>query len=338
MSEKILIFMPGTIGDLITAIPAMQRIRNFHRNAEIHFYNSRFCKNDIHRTLLDHMNLFDKTFFRQVPERITQQPWKRISNWYLLFREHYNIIYELPCNTLTPKYMFKAFRAGKVFAPDCLEPAGVPRFRYLLNFLADSGIPRTDGDEVVNWNFQPEEIINAEAWFSKIKIPEEYTPFIVCTGGKSPLQHWPLERYAEFLKKIVPEYRLFPVFVGVGADEEDAGYLIKECGMGVFSQNVGPLSLREMILAFQNFKFYLGNDTGILHIAGAAGIPSLSVSSARAPENFWTPLNDLKHISVVADVACKNCRRNYCYHKNSVPCMENIKVQDLLKKILQIYC
>ena len=103
MPEKILVFMPGTIGDLITAIPAMQQIRNFHRNAEIHLYNSRFCKNDIHRTLLDHMNLFDKAFFRQVPERLMQQPWKRISNWYLLFREHYDIIYELPCNTLTPK-------------------------------------------------------------------------------------------------------------------------------------------------------------------------------------------------------------------------------------------
>ena len=333
MSEKILVFATGTIGDMITAFPAMQRIREHHKDAEIHLYNSRFCKNDIHTTLFQHLNFFDKMIFQQVPEKLYQKPWKRLLNWFMIYREHYDIIYELPCNTLTPKVMMKSFGAGKLYSPDILEPNGVPRFRFLLDFLSDCGIPRKDGDETVNWNFQPEEIRNAEKWFAKIQIPDGYIPFVMCTGGKSPLQHWPLDRYAEVLKKIVPEHKLFPVFVGSPADAADAEYLKKECGLGIFSQDIGNISLREMIIAFKHFKFYLGNDTGILHIAGASGIPSLAISSARDPFAYWTPLNGDKHFSIVADVVCRNCRKNQCSEQSIPICIEKISVYELVDQL-----
>lgn len=332
MKKKILIFSPGTIGDIITAMPAIQRIRSFHNDSEIHFYNSRFVKNDIHRTLFDNLDLFDKSFFQQVPEKLFQNPWERIRNWHLLFREHYDILYELPCNTLTPKSMLKAFGTKKIAALDKLDPNGVPRYRFLLNFLADCGIPRIENDECINWNFQAEEIEAAENWFRKIQIPAGYSPIIVCTGGKSPLQHWPLDRYAMVLGEIIPKYRLFPIFVGAPSDESDATYLMRACKSGVFSQTVGPISLRELILVFKKNKLYIGNDTGILHLAGASGIPCFVISSARAAANYWAPIGKKSQI-ITADVPCKNCKKNSCPYTPEIPCMKEIHCDDVLRRI-----
>lgn len=331
MQKKILVIANGTIGDIITAMPAMQRICTFYKDDIVHLYNTRIVSNNIHATLFDHIDWFDQMDFKIVSESLFRDIFTRISNWCHIFSEHYDIIYELPGNFLMPKVMLKAFGAKKICSPDEIISNGVPRFRYLLQQLADNGIPRVDGDEFINWNFQSGEIDSAENWFAKIEVPAGFTPFIVCTGGKSPVQHWPLDRYAEVLKTIVPKYHLFPVFVGAGSDEVDAEYLIKECGFGVFSQDVGPISLREMIIAFKHLKFYLGNDTGILHIAGAAGIPCIGISSARAFENFWTPLGR-DHQIITSDVPCKGCRDNICNHENPVFCLNRISADDVLEK------
>ena len=335
MKKKILVIANGTIGDIVTAMPAMQKICTYHKDDIVHLYNTRIVANDIHKTLFDHLDWFDRMDFRVVSDSLYRSIFQRFSNWWNIFSEHYDIIYELPGNFLMPKKMLKAFGAKKICSPEVLEPRGVPRFRYLLQQLEQCGIPRFAEDENIDWNFQPEEISAAEEWLSRIRIPVGFTPFIVCTGGKSPVQHWHLGRYAEVLKKIVPEYHLFPVFVGAGGEKKDAEYLITECGAGVFSQDIGPLSLREMILVFRNFKFYFGNDTGILHLAGAAGIPCMGISSARAFENFWTPLGRDHHI-MTADVPCKGCRRNQCLQKSQVLCLDKIQSAEVLSEAAMI--
>ena len=331
--KKILIFAQGTIGDMITALSAMQKIRNFYKEDVIHLHNTYPGSNDVHKTLFEHLNLFDKMFFSQVKYSFFSSVFQRFRNWFRLFLEHYDAIYEFPNNQLSPKWILRAFCAKKICTIHELNPSGIPRYRYLLNFLADCGIPRTDGDEVVNWNFQPEEIAAAKEWFSRIPVPQGYTPFVMCTGGKSQIQHWHLERYAEVLKKIVPEYHLFPVFVGVDHDRKDAEFLIKECGMGIFSQDIGVISLREMIIAFNNFKLYLGNDTGILHLAGAAGIPSVSVSSARDPIKYWNPLNGQLHKTAVADISCKWCRKDNCDRPENLTCINKVSVKNVFRMI-----
>ena len=315
---------------MITNLPAMKQIREFYKEDEIHLHNTYPGKNDVHKTLFEHLNLFDKLSFTPVKLSLFASVFQRLKNLYHIRSEKYDIIYDLPGNNLSPKWMFRLFGAKKVVAMDVLEPEGGPRFRFLLNFLAENGIPRRENDESVDWNFQPDEISAAETWFSKLRLPDGYKPFLVCTGGKSPLQHWPLERYAEVLKKIIPEYGLYPVFVGTGSDAVDAEYLINECGTGVFSQDIGPLSLREMILVFKKFHFYLGNDTGILHLAGAAGIRTFSLSPARDPHNYWRPLNDLLHHGFVANIACKECRRNECSKGEKDCCINLISTKELI--------
>lgn len=335
MKRKILIFAQGTIGDMITAMPAMKRIRDFFPDDILHLHNTYPLTNDIHKTLFDHLDWFDEMHFSQVRESLFASIRQRFENWSRLFWNHYDMIYEFPNNRQTPRWILKSFCARQLYSMRRLDPHGVPRYRFLLDFLADCGIPRTDGDETIHWNFQPEEQDRAEQWFAKLPIPQGHVPFVMCTGGKSKAQHWPLERYAEILKSIVPRHHLFPVFVGGPADAADAEYLKNECGAGVFAQADGSVSLREMVIAFRHFRFYFGNDTGVLHLAGAAGIPCVAISSARDPEKYWLPLGK-GHQNIVADVRCRECRKNECPHGSPVSCMDKISCPMVLNALFKI--
>ena len=128
--KKILILANGTIGDIVTAMPAMKRICDVHRDDKVHLYNTRIVKNDIHKTLFEHLDWFDRMTFKVVPDSLLKAPWKRFANWYSIRREHYDIIYELPGNFLMPKFMLNAFGAGIIYSPEKIDPKGKPRHRF----------------------------------------------------------------------------------------------------------------------------------------------------------------------------------------------------------------
>jgi ADP-heptose:LPS heptosyltransferase len=335
MAKKILIFAQGTIGDMVTAMPAMKRLRDFHRGDELHLHNTYPGTNDCHRTLFDHLGWFEKMRFTNVEPGLFSSPFRRFGNWCALFAEHYDVIYELPNNRLSPKWLLRAFGAKKLVALDKIEPDGVPRSRFLLDFLAANGIPRVPGDEHIDFAFTPEEKQRADAWFDALPIPDGKTPFALCVGGKNPLQHWPLDRYAAVLKDLLREKPLFPVVFGSIGERGDAKRLIRECGCGVFSQDMEPLTLREMIPVLSRCRFYFGNDTGIMHLAGAAGIPIIGICSARAPHNYWRPLSDSVQL-LAADIPCRGCRATVCRMGELAPCIDKVGVDRVMVEIRKL--
>ena len=159
MQKKILVIANGTIGDIVTAMPAMKKICSFHRGDIVHLYNTRIVKNDIHKTLFDHLDCFDKMNFKIVSDSLYRSIFRRLANWWSIYREHYDVIYELPGNFLIPIKMLKAFGTEKIYSLEKIEPAGVPRYRYLLQMLEAFGIPRCKDDENIDWN--NEDISNA---------------------------------------------------------------------------------------------------------------------------------------------------------------------------------
>jgi heptosyltransferase-2 len=105
------------------------------------------------------------------------------------------------------------------------------------------------------------------------------------------------------------------------------------------SQGVDPsriicavgFSLKKVIALMNRCKLMLTNDSGLMHIASALGIPTIALFGPTHPKLGFFPLGN-KNIVLCADFPCSPCSRwgeRECrYHHHA--CLDTIKTQDVL--------
>jgi lipopolysaccharide heptosyltransferase III len=89
----------------------------------------------------------------------------------------------------------------------------------------------------------------------------------------SPLKNWPLDRYRELATRL----RL-PIEWTAGPEEE-------------LPEAIRFTSLSELGSWIGGSTLYIGNDSGITHLAAAVGVPTLALFGSLSPLN-WTPRGD----------------------------------------------
>ncbi len=73
---------------------------------------------------------------------------------------------------------------------------------------------------------------------------------------------------------------------------------------------------------------YLGNDTGTMHMAAAAGVRCVAVFAAIDFPGRWYPFGDENKIFRVA-VECEGCHTPDCFNKHQ--CLEMISVDEVFE-------
>lgn len=101
------------------------------------------------------------------------------------------------------------------------------------------------------------------------------------------LKRWPLARYASVVTRFMDETGA-PVVLLRGPDapqERDAADTLGECGARV----LGPLSLRGAAAFLRHSAGALGNDTGLMHVAAAVGVPAVIVFGPTSARIYKPP-------------------------------------------------
>jgi hypothetical protein len=153
----------------------------------------------------------------------------------------------------------------------------------------------------------------------------------VCTGGKWTSKHWPWERYAEVVRLLIAKHGLFPVIVGGLEDRGPGEKLLAQWGIGLCA--AGELSVRESAALMEGARFYLGNDSGPMHLAAALGRPCVAVFSARDWPGQWEPYGQ-GHKVLRFDVPCSGCRLEVC--DRELQCLRGIQVEQVYEACLGI--
>ncbi len=73
-------------------------------------------------------------------------------------------------------------------------------------------------------------------------------------------------------------------------------------------------------------RFYLGNDTGAMHLAAAMGRPCVAVFSAREWPGRWHPYGE-GHKVLRFEVPCSGCRLEVC--DKELQCLKGIQVEEV---------
>ena len=90
---------------------------------------------------------------------------------------------------------------------------------------------------------------------------------------------WPAEKFAELLKRIIT-YRLFTgatfILVG-GPGEENIGKEVESLSENIKIINLIGKPIMPTAAIFTLSKIFIGNDSGLMHLAAATGIPTLGL-------------------------------------------------------------
>lgn len=148
------------------------------------------------------------------------------------------------------------------------------------------------------------------------------------TGARRMLKKWPLERMAEVMNLLQQEYGLSPVLVGDAEDARDAESL-KPLLKAELTIAAGKVSLLVFAALCREASFFLGNDSGPLHIAAAMGNPALGLFGPGDP--VFHPLQSnagwIHHV-----LECNPCDQVHCKYPGN-PCIRRISVTEVQEKI-----
>jgi ADP-heptose:LPS heptosyltransferase len=184
-----------------------------------------------------------------------------------------------------------------------------------------------DFDERLEYHISEANKKIAGAFLARERKFQNYPLVLVNPGSDWPAKRWPIERYAELVKRLK---ELFPnVEFGVIGTQGERGlaHLIKEkCGERVFILS-GKTALEMLPAVLKRATLVITNDSGPAHIARAVGVPLVILAgpSARA---FLTIKGRQKSVVMQHLVSCSPCLKVSC---DTMDCWKLLSVDEVFE-------
>ncbi|UAJ14219.1 glycosyltransferase family 9 protein [Aquirufa lenticrescens] len=148
-----------------------------------------------------------------------------------------------------------------------------------------------------------------------------------CTNFKSKL--WDKDNFIYICLNLYKRFQLVPVFYGSKADYDYCNLILNEVGVGL--NLAGSFDITESLMFFKKSKFYLGNDTGVMHMGSMMGVTCFTIFSSIEKDNKWLPYGN-NHFNFKSKVICEGCKLKECIEFNNL-CTKLILKEDVLNEI-----
>ena len=148
-------------------------------------------------------------------------------------------------------------------------------------------------------------------------------------GGKIPVNRWPLADYERLGRALIEKCDVWPVIFGGSAEGPLADELLGSWGRGYSA--VDALPVRETLAVLGRCRVFVGNDTGTMHMASAAGVRCVGIYSARNPPGLWDPYGPGGGI-VRKAVHCEGCGLEVCLEYGA-KCLADVTVAEVFSAV-----
>jgi len=328
--RNILIMRPGALGDVIVTLPALEAIRNHFPNAHIEIMGySSFLEILNGRFYADSVSRFDRADIVH------------------LFLENSTIPASLR-KTLKGVDLIFSFVSDRehVFAKN-LSQAGVGHIVHYEPFPADGEdihitdhflrcmdmlrIPYTN--KIPGIVLKDEDILFGEKFMHHNNVEPERALVAIHPGSGSRQKCWPVERYAELISWLVAEMNVQILLVSGYADTEILGELTAKVKDTVIVADQLPLP--NLAAVIKRCNFFVGNDSGVTHVAAAVGTPAIAIFGPTNPD-MWGPRG--KQVKIIyKKYPCSPCSpgaRRECFSR---ACFEGVTAEDVMSEIKYWY-
>ena len=119
-------------------------------------------------------------------------------------------------------------------------------------------------------------------------IPPTSKKVLLGIGAGFPGRKYPVEKFLVALKELAKKNLTF-IIVGGKSEFKDANFLEKNLPAGKVLNLVGKTTLRETEAVISQTDFYLGNDSGVMHMVAAAQVPVLAIYRDAQDKDDYLP-------------------------------------------------
>ncbi len=175
----------------------------------------------------------------------------------------------------------------------------------------------------------------ADEWRGRMNVAQGTRAVALAPGSVGEAKRWPVAYYAEAAKQIAQSG--VEVWVIGGPDEKPfAKEIIEHADAGVRDFTGGKLS--DGVIALSQASAVVANDSGLLHVSAALGVPAIGMFGPTDPAK-WAPINPVADIITHEPLLdCQFCMKYVCplEHHN---CMREIpasRVVGAVKRAMQM--
>ena len=135
---------------------------------------------------------------------------------------------------------------------------------------------------------------------------------------------WPAERYALLADRLISECGADVIFFGTEAEKEVTARICSNMKSRAILL-VGETSMRDLAALFASCSLFVGNDSGAMHVAAAAGLPVIGIFGSTDPAGT-SPLTG-QFALIREAVSCSPCFLRRCPVDHR--CMTRISVDSV---------
>ena len=148
-----------------------------------------------------------------------------------------------------------------------------------------------------------------QAWRQQRGLARGAPIAVLCPGAIGLGKRWPVEAFAVLARALADDGATVCV-LGGPQERPLAAEIIRHAGARV--KDFTDTDLREAVLTLKTADLAIANDSGLMHVAAAAGTPTIGIFGPTDP-NLWGPLNPLAAIVEPDDDApCPRCAKIGC--------------------------
>ena len=336
--SKILVFRLSSIGDIVLTTALLRCLRNTFPEAQIDYVvKKQFA--DILRCVPFVSNVIELDSKKGFSEL------RAIRN--RLKNEHYDVALDIHknwrsmfvCNTIGAKQVFRfnkhVFRRWVLttFHKDIYKEVRPVYLRFIDAAQQIGVAPDGKYTELV----VPEQLSQSmKDIFTQANISFEKRIIALCPGASFSNKQWQVEKFQQLAKRVVTEFDAQVILLGGKKESEMCETIANESGAVSFA---GKFDLSQSIAALSMVSLTVANDTGMLHVSEALGVPVVGIYGPTARQFGYFPILPQSKVAQIENLPCRPCTKmgmNHCPKKH-FSCMNDISVDMVLALMRDIH-
>lgn len=308
---KTLVYHNGALGDFLTSLPLLKLFRNIYTDYICLLGNPSYARLAKAAALIDEiLDINSQSFIPLFLEEYDQRTDELINRFdrFLLFSDH---------NSCLVKNISRCTSSNVLVHPPFPPNENTHIVNYHLSLFQQH--IRQDFDILPEFNIPPEEADKVKQLLSDTR---EFV--VLCPGSGSRLKNWPFKNFLALSEQL--KNRGFKIIWIAGPAEFDLQF--PENDTILFNQ-----SLLSIAFLFKHCSCYIGNDSGITHLAAMIGCRTIVLFGSSNP-TVWSPVG--KSVTIIDNKQiCSPCHlKKDASRKCDLECMKSISVQEVLDKLI----
>ncbi len=324
-----LIIHQGALGDFILALPVLETLRRTSDNSKIH--------------IMGYPRILELVENRFYADRIFSIDQRGMATFFVkdgsfdpmlsqFFKEFdFLVIFGKDSESTFIKNLRKVSE-GRILHVNSFPPWGerIHLTDHLLRELSRYGFKSFSSKPRIFLNNEDRQWAERFWKANGIDYKGEMEFIAIHPGSGSKKKVWPLDKFLNISKYIEEHLRKRLLLIIGPAEGGEIQRLFERKGFNNLIIAKG-LSLLQLASVIEGCKLYIGNDSGISHLASALGIPTIAIFGPTDPK-VWSPRGE--NVSVIKkEIPCSPCPEERFLQCKDPICLKGIEEEEVINAI-----